>query len=346
MPARRERRVITAIVMVATAIVGCSSSDYDDDTSAPPPTPAPPAAGDTFALTSDNRLVTFNRSAPAIPNAVRISGLLMGEDLLGIDIRPGGTPAGELYALSDGGRIYTINVSTGAATRKGMLVPDPADTTNPFSALDGTDFGVDFNPVSDRLRIVSNTGQNLRVNADTGATHHRWHAEFGGRAAHGSDCSGLCEQFRRGLPHHALLSRRGDQPRARHERSQQRRRHGCGCPGREPGLDARLRDRDGARWLEHGVRSALDQRCAHPLWHRPHYRPGYFVRRGDRARFRRTHPWDGDRAARECAGAGAWRAARCQRDQQAGLVQQRRAAETLYLRVDQRRAGRREHPGC
>ena len=170
MLARRERRVITAIVMVAAASIGCSGGDYDDDTSVPPPTPAPPAAGDTFALTSDNRLVTFNRSASAIPNAVRISGLLMGEDLLGIDIRPAGTPAGELYALSDAGRIYTINVSTGAATRKGMLVPDPADTTNPFTVLDGTDFGIDFNPVSDRLRIVSNTGQNLRVNPDTGAT--------------------------------------------------------------------------------------------------------------------------------------------------------------------------------
>ena len=170
MLARRERRVITAIVIVATALMGCSGSGYDDDGSAPPPTPAPPAAGDTFALTSDNRLVSFNRAAPAIRTAVSISGLLAGEDLLGIDIRPGGTPAGELYALSDAGRIYTINVSTGAATRKGMLVADPSDTTNPFTALDGTDFGIDFNPVPDRLRIVSNTGQNLRVNVDTGAT--------------------------------------------------------------------------------------------------------------------------------------------------------------------------------
>jgi hypothetical protein len=34
--------------------------------------------------------------------------------------------------------------------------------------LAGTAFGVDFNPVPDRLRIVSDTGQNLRVNVDTG----------------------------------------------------------------------------------------------------------------------------------------------------------------------------------
>jgi hypothetical protein len=35
--------------------------------------------------------------------------------------------------------------------------------------LNGTSFGVDFNPTVDRLRIVSDTGQNLRVNVDTGA---------------------------------------------------------------------------------------------------------------------------------------------------------------------------------
>lgn len=41
--------------------------------------------------------------------------------------------------------------------------------SGPFSpALDGTDFGFDFNPVVDRIRIVSNTGQNLRINPITG----------------------------------------------------------------------------------------------------------------------------------------------------------------------------------
>ena len=35
--------------------------------------------------------------------------------------------------------------------------------------LDGTEFGVDFNPQVDRLRVVSNSGQNLRLHPDTGA---------------------------------------------------------------------------------------------------------------------------------------------------------------------------------
>ena len=114
--------------------------------------------------------MTFNRAAPAVRTAVAITGLQSGEQLLGIDIRPGGMPAGELYALGSTGRVYTINITSGAATQKSQLAADSADATNPFTALDGTDFGVDFNPVVDRLRVVSNTGQNLRINVDTGAT--------------------------------------------------------------------------------------------------------------------------------------------------------------------------------
>jgi hypothetical protein len=37
-------------------------------------------------------------------------------------------------------------------------------------ALQGTQFGVDFNPTVDRLRIVSDTGQNLRANVADGTT--------------------------------------------------------------------------------------------------------------------------------------------------------------------------------
>jgi hypothetical protein len=171
---RSNRSAVTAAVLLSLAIAGCSNND-DDDAPNPAPMPnqpAPPAPtpGDTFGLTSANRLVTFNRATPSVRTAVAISGLQAGEQLLGIDIRPGGTPAGELYALGNSGRIYTINTSTGAATQKATLAADSTDTTNPFTAIDGTDFGVDFNPVVDRLRVVSNSGQNLRINVDSGAT--------------------------------------------------------------------------------------------------------------------------------------------------------------------------------
>ena len=46
------------------------------------------------------------------------------------------------------------------------LLPLVASTA--LVALAGTAFGVDFNPRADLLRIVSNTGQNLRVNLQAG----------------------------------------------------------------------------------------------------------------------------------------------------------------------------------
>ena len=167
---RSGQSAVAAAVLFGLAISGCSS-DNDARRPAPlPMNPAPATPGDTFGLTSANRLVTFNRATPSVRTAVAISGLQAGEQLLGIDIRPGGMPAGELYALGSSGRIYSINTASGAATQKAMLAADSMDMDAPFTALDGTDFGVDFNPVVDRLRVVSNTGQNLRINVDSGAT--------------------------------------------------------------------------------------------------------------------------------------------------------------------------------
>ena len=169
----RSRQSTAAAVLLALAIAGCSNKDNPPAPAPMQPQPAPTPArtpGDTFGLTSANRLVTFNRATPAVRTAVAITGLQGGDQLLGIDIRPAGTPAGELYALGSSGRVYTINTTSGAATQKSQLAADSTDTTNPFTALDGADFGVDFNPVVDRLRVVSNTGQNLRINVDTGAT--------------------------------------------------------------------------------------------------------------------------------------------------------------------------------
>src|SRR5688572_6540990 len=170
---RSRRPAVAAAVLFALSLAGCSNNDDPPAPAPMQPAPAPapaPTPGDTFGLTSANRLVTFNRAAPAVRTVVAITGLQSGEQLLGIDIRPGGMPAGELYALGSTGRVYTINITSGAATQKSQLAADSADATDPFAALEGTDFGVDFNPVVDRLRVVSNMGQNLRINVDTGAT--------------------------------------------------------------------------------------------------------------------------------------------------------------------------------
>ena len=50
-----------------------------------------------------------------------------------------------------------------------MIIPAGSATPVPLQ-LSGTSFGFDFNPVVDRIRIVSNTGQNLRAHPVTGLT--------------------------------------------------------------------------------------------------------------------------------------------------------------------------------
>ena len=95
---------------------------------------------------------------------VNVTGLSASETLLGIDYRPAD---GLLYALGSAGNVYTIAPSTGVATLKAALKAAPGDD-DPFAALSGNDFAVDFNPVADRMRVVSNLGQNLRINVDTG----------------------------------------------------------------------------------------------------------------------------------------------------------------------------------
>ncbi len=118
----------------------------------------PPARPRVFAITADNDLVSFR---PATPNvllsSVHVTGLRVAEELLGLDFRPA---TGTLIALGDTSRVYEINTTNGAATEIGSAQFSPL--------LEGNEFGVDLNPVPDRLRIVSDADQNLRVNPSTG----------------------------------------------------------------------------------------------------------------------------------------------------------------------------------
>lgn len=86
-----------------------------------------------------------------------VTGLQGAETILGIDFRPAN---GTLYLLGSTSRLYTVNLSTGAATQVG--------SAGAFT-LTGTNFGFDFNPTVDRIRVVSDADENLRLNPDTGA---------------------------------------------------------------------------------------------------------------------------------------------------------------------------------
>ncbi len=114
------------------------------------------SAATVYGLTATNQLIKFDSATPATVTSVAITGTQAGENILGIDFRPA---TGELFAIGSASRLYTINTTTGVATQVG--------SAGAF-ALSGTDFGFDFNPVPDRIRVVSNTGQNLRLNPNDG----------------------------------------------------------------------------------------------------------------------------------------------------------------------------------
>jgi trimeric autotransporter adhesin len=109
-----------------------------------------------FGVTTANRLITFNSARPDILLSDQpITGLANGEVVLGIDFRP---LTNQLFGFTSYNRIITLS-TTGVATVVGS--PNP---------LGGNEYGFDFNPVPDRIRIVNDNDQNVRINPDTGAT--------------------------------------------------------------------------------------------------------------------------------------------------------------------------------
>lgn len=117
----------------------------------------PPVAA-AYAVSTTNSLLVVNPLSGDITFTKPITGLQSGENIVGIDMRPA---TGQLFALGSSSRLYTLNISSGAATQVG--------TGTLTTLLTGTDFGFDFNPTVDRIRVVSNTGQNLRLNPADGS---------------------------------------------------------------------------------------------------------------------------------------------------------------------------------
>ena len=121
---------------------------------------APAAHAQEFVgVSKANKLVTFSAQDTRDAGAVQIKGL-PDDPVVGIDRRP---LDGRIYALTGAGDLFAIDL---AARRAVPAVADEfADPIAPIT-LEGDAFGFDFNPVADAnrnaLRIVSDTGQNLR----------------------------------------------------------------------------------------------------------------------------------------------------------------------------------------
>lgn len=106
---------------------------------------------EAVALTDDNRLLCLEVNNPGdTRNIGEVDGLAGDTELIGIDFS---AEDENLYGVGNQGGIYEIDVKDGDAEKVSQMTIVPA----------GDAFGVDFNPTSNALRVISNTGQNLRV---------------------------------------------------------------------------------------------------------------------------------------------------------------------------------------
>lgn len=111
-----------------------------------------------YGVTDEQRLVSWDATAPgALLTGTAIMGLQNNEQVVGIDFRPAN---GQLYALGSFSQLYTLDTATGVAT---MVGPGPFTP-----AISGSNFGFDFNPVIDKIRLDSDTNANYVLDPDAG----------------------------------------------------------------------------------------------------------------------------------------------------------------------------------
>ncbi|MGH3613445.1 MAG: DUF4394 domain-containing protein [Pseudonocardia sp.] len=138
-------------LLVASMLGACGQGD-DSAGPASPPAAGPTADADEalniVGLVDGTTLVNFSTDDTSIRDNRDVTGLEGDTSLVGIDHR---VQDGLLYGVGDEGGVYTID-DAGLATKVKQLTV----------ALDGASFGVDFNPAANALRVVSDTGQNLR----------------------------------------------------------------------------------------------------------------------------------------------------------------------------------------
>lgn len=156
------------IVGLLTGTIGVALLGQPSATGAQPPAPgtAPTAEAARTAAPvavglAGNTLVRFAVDNPraAFPLG-RIQGLRGDTRLIGIDHR---VQDDRIYGVGDEGGIYTLTYPGSGDRAVGVRAERVCQLS---VALEGEFFGVDFNPAANRLRVISDTGQNLRHNID------------------------------------------------------------------------------------------------------------------------------------------------------------------------------------
>lgn len=147
-----KKFAIASIASLCLTFTACNKDDDDNDKAAERPDLV------FYALTEDGKINKYNAKTPENADAsYAITGLQTGEKILSIDFRPA---TGQLFGLGSTSRLYTINYGTGAALAVGGAAFTPA--------LASQVANIDFNPTVDRIRLVTNSGQNLRLHPELG----------------------------------------------------------------------------------------------------------------------------------------------------------------------------------
>jgi hypothetical protein len=123
--------------------------------------PATASAERVVALLPPAQIAVFGSAHPESVTTQQLTGAT-GELWVGLDIRPAD------------GKLYAFGVNAAGAFSFFLLDPDSGALTSPGTTASGTfavggQYGTDFNPLSDRLRVVNSVNQNVRMNPNNGA---------------------------------------------------------------------------------------------------------------------------------------------------------------------------------
>lgn len=157
-------------VAPGSAVITASGSGFSD-TANFTVTGSGTAANLIAVNAAGNGLVRLTTTNPGNPTNVPVTGLVAGDLLVGVDVRPQNRFLYGLGFNSGAGtvRVYSINPDNGVANPLGAA---PVSFTAADGAtarpVTGTGFGFDFNPAVDRIRVITNTGQNFRLNPNNG----------------------------------------------------------------------------------------------------------------------------------------------------------------------------------
>jgi Domain of unknown function (DUF4394) len=133
-------KVTTATIAVVAAMAGAGTATE---------------AATLAALQDGKAIVWIDTEQKKVTGSVKLDG---GASLIGLDVRPADN---KVYGVTPDGTIVTVDVKSGKWEKKSQL----------SEALPkGATFTVDFNPVADRLRVLSSTGMSYRINVEDGKT--------------------------------------------------------------------------------------------------------------------------------------------------------------------------------